>query len=213
MKYSFIIWDWNGTIVEDAQLCVDIVNQQLQNFKLNEVDLEYYLKNFRFPVSSYYEQIGLPTDYESISEISSQFIKEYRKLYRSCTIHNGANSCFEKLRYVGIHQSILSASKQTDLLSFILHFKLEHYFQYISGVDNVFASGKSNISHDHLKKLNTDKSKVLLIGDTLHDAEIAQNLQVDCLLFSGGHNSLEILTESDFPIVENFGEICNYVLD
>ena len=51
MKYSFITLDWNGTIVDDAQLCVDIVNQQLQNFKLNEVDLEYYLKNFRFPVS------------------------------------------------------------------------------------------------------------------------------------------------------------------
>ena len=213
MKYTYIIWDWNGTIVDDAQLCVDIVNQHLKNFKIKEVSLDYYLNNFRFPVSSYYDQVGLPTDLESLNKISSEFINKYRKLYKVCNIHSGANACFEKLRSVGIYQSVLSASMESDLLSFILHFKLDHYFENISGVGDFFASGKSNISHDHLKKLNTDKSKVLLIGDTLHDAEIAQNLEIDCLLFSGGHNSVEILTESDFPIVGTFDEICNYVLD
>ena len=51
------------------------------------------------------------------------------------------------------------------------------------------------------------------MGDTLHDAEVAQKLDVDCLLFSGGHNSREILSESTYQIVDSFDEIYQYILD
>ena len=74
MKYSHVIWDWNGTIVNDAQFCVELVNELLLEFNQEQVSLEFYLDNFQFPVSSYYSKIGLPTDSQSTNRISSQFI-------------------------------------------------------------------------------------------------------------------------------------------
>ena len=213
MKYSYVIWDWNGTIVNDAQLCVDIVNRQLLNFNLNEVTLDYYLNNFRFPVRSYYEKVGLPTDSLNYNKIAEVFIDEYRRQYKFCDIHQGAVECFNKLNTFGINQSVLSASMESDLYSFISYYKLNHQFTHLSGVSNTLASGKSNISVGHLNKLNSNKSEVLLVGDTLHDAEVALELDIDCLLYCGGHNSREILSESSFQVVDSFNQIYHYILD
>ena len=60
MKIKHIIWDWNGTLVNDAQLCVDIVNEILSEFDIPPVSFEFYRNNFSFPVRNYYDRLGLP---------------------------------------------------------------------------------------------------------------------------------------------------------
>ena len=83
----------------------------------------------------------------------------------------------------------------------------------MSGVNNFYANGKSYIAHEHLAKLTLPKSEILLVGDTLHDAEIAEDLGIDCLLYSGGHNSQTILNRSKFPLIKSIDEVCSWVQD
>lgn len=213
MKYSHVIWDWNGTIVDDARLCVDIVNKLLRDFNQKQVSMEFYLNHFRFPVSFYYQLIGLPTDSVSTKSLSHQFITNYRKGFASCKLQLGIIECLKKLKEWNINQSVLSAGNQADLNSFISFFKLSEYFDIMSGVNNFYANGKSHIAHEHFDKLTLAKSDVLLIGDTLHDAEIADDLGIDCLLYCGGHNSQTILNRSKFPLIESIDEVCSWVLD
>ena len=73
MKYSHIIWDWNGTIIDDARLCVDLVNELLDEFNLERVTIAYYLNNFSFPVKSYYASLGLPIDSKNYKALSEKF--------------------------------------------------------------------------------------------------------------------------------------------
>ena len=77
-----IIWDWNGTIIDDAQLCVSIVNQILSANQLSKVDLNFYRDHFCFPVTTYYKKLGLPVDEASSRSISESFIREYRLRWR-----------------------------------------------------------------------------------------------------------------------------------
>jgi len=37
--------------------------------------------------------------------------------------------------------------------------------------------------------------ETVMVGDTLHDAEVAETLGFDCRLYAGGHNSAERLAE------------------
>ena len=176
MKYSHVIWDWNGTIVNDAQFCVELVNELLLEFNQEQVSLEFYLDNFQFPVSSYYSKIGLPTDSQSTNRISSQFINNYRRRFQSCPTQRGVRACISKLKEFNVNQSVLSAGNQIDLNTFVSHYKLSPYFNFISGVSNFFAHGKADIALKHFNKLALPSSNVLLVGDTLHDAEIAEHL-------------------------------------
>ena len=78
MNFSHIIWDWNGTIVNDASLCVEIVNEILHQYDLEKITLNYYINNFTFPVKEFYELIGLPITTASYKSISDFFISHYR---------------------------------------------------------------------------------------------------------------------------------------
>ena len=117
------------------------------------------------------------------------------------------------LNEFNVNQSVLSAGNQIDLNTFVSHYELSPYFNFISGVSDFFAHGKSDIAQEHFNKLGLPSSNVLLVGDTLHDAEIAKKIGVNCLLYCGGHNSKKVLHESTFPVIESIDEVINWVLD
>ena len=59
-KNSFsIIWDWNGTIVNDAFLFVNIMNGFLSKHRLPNISMENYRDCFCFPVKKYYQKLTL----------------------------------------------------------------------------------------------------------------------------------------------------------
>jgi len=55
------------------------------------------------------------------------------------------------------------------------------------------------------------QKKALLIGDTLHDYEVAQALKVDCLLIAKGHQSEAILRTSAVPVLEDITGVLRYL--
>lgn len=212
MKITHVIWDWNGTLVNDADLCVEIVNELLVEFDQEPVSAKFYLDNFEFPVKKYYNKIGLPTTQNSYDYISNNFIKSYRERYIRCLLQTDALKCISKLFSLNITQSVLSAGMQSDLDTFIKHFRLTKYFQSINGVNDIHAHGKMDLGIRHVNQILAKSSEILLIGDTLHDAEIAQSLGVKCLLYSGGHNSKLLLRQSEFKIIDTLSDILPFLI-
>ena len=211
MKYSHIIWDWNGTIVDDAALCVEIVNELLHQHHLKEVTLNYYKNNFKFPVKEYYKLIGLPITSESYRFLSDYFITNYRERFYQCELQKGILEVLKQFSNLGISQSVLSAASQDDLSRFVSHFSLESYFELTSGVDNILAKGKDSIARNHFDFLGIAKDDILLIGDTCHDHEVADSLGVSSVLLNSGHNSNELLSEVTSCILNSAFELPDFI--
>lgn len=59
MKYDRIIWDFNGTILDDVQVGIDSANELLTRYGLKKIkDVDHYHSIFGFPIKSYYERLG-----------------------------------------------------------------------------------------------------------------------------------------------------------
>ena len=58
MRYKHIIWDWNGTLLDDRWLCVEGINQALVKRDLPPISEDRYRKIFTFPVKEYYKKLG-----------------------------------------------------------------------------------------------------------------------------------------------------------
>ena len=58
-----------------------------------------------------------------------------------------------------------------------------------------------------LELLPHDASEVLLIGDTLHDAEVADAIGVDCVLVAHGYQSRQRLVQSGRPVIDSLSEL------
>jgi phosphoglycolate phosphatase len=206
-RVEHVIWDWNGTLVDDTQLCVNIVNDILAELRIPQVSLQFYRDHFSFPVRSYYEKIGLPVEDESYRVISEKFISEYRRLWRSCSLQSNASTVLSRLAEVGVSQSILSAAKSTDLTTFVSEFGLSSLVDQVTGVSNIDAAGKADISLGHLASLNYDPANILLVGDTVHDEEVATHMGVESLLFTGGHNSSTALKGCASELIDDLQQV------
>ena len=56
--YNHIIWDWNGTLLNDRWLCVEAINQALNKRNLPMLTEGKYKDVFSFPVEDYYKKVG-----------------------------------------------------------------------------------------------------------------------------------------------------------
>lgn len=206
-KHRHIIWDWNGTLVNDTAFCTELLNQSLRKYNLPEINICDYQNRFHFPVESFYRELGFLERGVTFEEISFLFIENYRSGWEHCLLQDESIEIFDLLKQCGKTQSILSASKQGPLEEYIDHFNIRHHFTDLIGVQHHYASGKEAEGLAWIRKKNLNPKEMLLIGDTVHDYEVAQHLGTDCILVSHGHYCRERLESTGALIIDSFREL------
>lgn len=206
-KYKHVIWDWNGTLFNDVELCADIMNNLLMRSNLGTITVEKYREVFTFPVIKYYEALGHNVGSENWEKISHEFIDEYEERKFEQTLYQDSKHVLDKIDKMGISQSVLSAYSQHTLEKLIEHFGLSKYFIRLVGLDNIYAASKLENGIKWMKELGYSKGEVLLVGDTIHDCEVANEIGADPVLLSVGHQSKEKLATCDVLMIDSLSEL------
>ena len=107
-KYRHLIWDWNGTLLDDAWLCRDIMNRQLRRRGLPMLSQEKYEEIFDFPVEKYYRAVGFDWSRESFQKAGTEFIVEYEQRKKECSLQAGASALLGKIAAGGWSQAPVS---------------------------------------------------------------------------------------------------------
>lgn len=206
-NYQHFIFDWNGTLLNDLWLAVDVIDKMLVKRNLQGMTIERYCEVFDFPVKDYYQNVGFDFDKESFEIVGTEFIIEYDKRQYECELQHGAVELIEKLYQKNLHLSILSAREQSMLEQNLKHYGIEHYFPVVSGLNDHYANGKLESGLQLIEKAHVPTSETLLIGDTLHDAEVAKEMGIDCVLIASGHQAIHRLKNSGLTIYDNLKQI------
>lgn len=198
-----VIWDWNGTLLNDVEYCLNILNNLLIDNRLRPLTLEQYRDIFTFPVKDYYKKAGFDFSKKSFEELGKVFIDNYERNKYSLNLFHNA---FEVLKYfesIGIEQYLLSAYKQDNLEEILEHFCIKKFFKKIKGLDNIYAGGKTELGMSLRKEIFYPKEQVLLIGDSLHDEEVAKEMDIQSILISNGHQSAEKLRSNGALVIDD----------
>ena len=209
--YKTIIWDWNGTLLDDVDVSVDCVNVMLENLGLAKTDKAEYFEHIDMPIKKYYENLFLSRKSELKYEICTEnFHKNYPVLAKNVALHKNAVPMLEFFKKAGVKQSIVSAFEKGMLNKQVDELGVRDFFEAVSGNDDVYVGSKSQRAIDLVKSV--DKKKVLYIGDTKDDVKTASDVGCDCVLFSGGHFSKEALEQFGLPIIDDLIELKEYVI-
>lgn len=192
---SHIVWDWNGTLLDDVDICIGILNEMLARSGRAGITKEKYLRIFGFPIRDYYLRAGLTFEELSFEELAEIYIKKYGAASAKAPLTRGAESVLGEIEALGISQSVISASERTILRSQIEERGISRYFSDILGLGDNYADGKTDIAVSWMKNTGQSPENVLFVGDTLHDLEVASHMGCRVLLICGGHQSRERLTE------------------
>jgi len=202
-----IIWDWNGTLLNDLELCIASINRLLEKRNLQLLTHDHYKEVFSFPVKDYYTAIGFDFSKENFSVPAHEFIDLYNAGVPNCSLQPDARKVLDHLRSKGVKQYVLSAMQHTMLEETLKHQKIYAYFNGVAGLDHHYATSKIERGKELIAKFNIDKEKTTMIGDTIHDFEVAEKLGIHCLLIANGHQSEDRLKSTGARVIQGLNDL------
>ena len=206
MKYDYLVLDFNGTIIDDVDLCLNILNHLLEERNYKKVSLEEYKHIFTFPIKNYYINAGFDLERYSFTSISHEFISLYQKASLNCKLYEGINELIDKCNNNRIKVVLLSASQIDNLKEQTDHFGLSEKFEAILGTSTIEAASKVESGKNYFK--DKQDKKILFVGDTTHDAEVASAIGADALLITHGHQARDILLKANpLKVIDSFKEV------
>lgn len=202
-----IIWDWNGTLLDDIAASLRTINVMLARRGLPVINLVEYRDIFGFPIKDCYVKLGFDLRSESWDDVSNEFHKIYMKEVQDTNLRAGITRVLESLASSGKSMSVLSASELSILEGLLEAKGIRKYFKNVYGHSDLYGSSKVKLGRKFQQDTGAPSDHVLLIGDTDHDYEVACELNCRCILLTDGHQARERLQRCDCPIVENVDEL------
>lgn len=202
-----VVWDWNGTLFDDAWLCVEVMDGLLRARGLPGLTPERYAELFDFPVRDYYVRLGFDFVRDPFEIIGAEFIRLYEGRRLECGLQSGARETIAALHAAGIGQSVLSAYRHDTLDELLRHFGLRDRFEHVVGGDDIYAFGKREQGIALLRRIGLPAADVVVIGDTVHDAEVAAAMGADCRLVPCGHQTRAKLAATGARVVESIRDL------
>lgn len=204
---SAVVWDWNGTLLNDVKVSLLSVNEELAARNLPQISEEYYRSHFDFPVKDFYEKLGINFSRDNFDEMSRRFLEIYFRNLRLASLHDGVTDVLQYLKNQGIRQYVLSAMEQKRLEKMLSDYGIDHYFTRIQGLEDIYADGKMSAGRKLMATEKLDGASSWMVGDTLHDLEVAGALGLNCILFSSGHQTRERLLRKHNLVVNDYTEL------
>lgn len=209
---KLVIWDWNGTLLDDTAFCYRIANTMRAERNMPTMaTVEEYRSLFGFPVIEYYRRMGYTFETESYEAISVEFLQLYAEGVHTCPLQPDAVATIETIRDMGIPQILLSATGADRLTNQAALYDLPKYFLDISGADNNLAHGKAGQAVAMMEKYDVAPGEVLFIGDTDHDAEVARTVGCRCVLLVPGHQTRAHLAALGVPLIDTLPEALSWL--
>ena len=209
MNDDYVVWDWNGTLLDDMKAAYDAVSISLRDRGMFVPDHKFYADNFSFPVREYYKKLGFDFSVDSYEDLAVEFFANYVKIKTDLRTH--AKKVLEKLFLNSVKQYILSASEKQMLLSGLEEHKVAVYFTDVIALPSTEADSKIAAGKAYFES-SRPSGKGIMRGDTVHDAETAKELGLDCALIESGNNSRERLERTGAIIIDDLTEVVDIVL-
>lgn len=211
MRFDRVIWDFNGTILDDVDTGIESADELLSRHGLPQMKTrEKYLSLFGFPIIDYYRRLGFDFDRIPFSVLANEWVEIYLEKVKNAPLRNGIRDVVSALRDSGIKQTVLSMTESSMLDRQLDMLGVKHLFDEVCGLDDIYATSKLSLAARWRDEHPGERA--VFVGDTTHDAESAGIIGAECILLTGGHESREKLCGTGALVADSPDGVLKYVL-
>lgn len=200
-----LVWDWNGTLVDDLPLVVAATNVALAAAGGPEVGVDEHRRDFRRPIVDYYADVlGRPVGEAEFARLDRIFQDAYQAGL-PCPLTVDAEDALTS--WAG-PQSLLSMWTHPELTTTVARYGLGKHFARVDGrrePDGALCH-KAPLLAAHLRHLGRAGDEVVLVGDTVDDQHAAAAVGARCVLYTGGFTEERQLRATGAPVVTSLTE-------
>jgi phosphoglycolate phosphatase-like HAD superfamily hydrolase len=203
-----VVWDWNGTLLDDNDAVVAAVNAVCRGYGRPAITLADWQAIFCRPLERCYQRLlGRRLSAEDWAQIDRAYHDAYTELLPGTRLAAGVPEALHGWRAGGGTQSLLSMWFHDHLVALVTELGLAGHFARIDGLRyGVGGGSKADHLAGHLTALALDPAEVVLIGDVVDDAAAAASVGARCVLVSTGITARSALDETGVPVADSVAE-------
>lgn len=199
-----LVWDWNGTLLDDLPIVIEAVNRAIAIFGLTPITADGYRDHYTRPVRDFYNNLfDREVRDEEWLRLNTAFHDAYFELAASADLAPGALAAMRQLQEAGWTQSLLSMSPQDWIDGIVDRLGLTDWFEIVDGLSGPTGGLKAAHLEEHLQVLEIHGSEVVVVGDTPDDVAAARHVGARPILFHGGSHHFDKLKAEGAPIAES----------
>jgi phosphoglycolate phosphatase-like HAD superfamily hydrolase len=203
-----IVWDWNGTLLDDNDAVLTAVNAVCAAFGRDPIDLDHWRSIFSRPLNVCYQRLlGRMLTAEDWAKLDRLYHDTYRELLDTVRLAPGVPDELHRWAAAGRSQSLLSMWFHDELVPLVTEYQLAGLFARVDGL-RVNTGGGSKAEHlaEHLAEQRLDPADVVVIGDVVDDAVAAAHVGARCVLVSTGVMSRAKLLAGGVPVADSVAD-------
>jgi phosphoglycolate phosphatase-like HAD superfamily hydrolase len=202
---THLVWDWNGTLLDDLSLVVEATNRAFAAVGGRSLDSDEHRRTFRRPVAEFYAEIlERAVDAEEFGRLDRIFHDAYRL---GLTTTSLAADAMQAIRSWAGSQSLLSMWFHSELVPAMDTYGLTGVFTRVDGLRTEIGGDlKAGHLARHLDELGIPGDRAVLIGDSLDDALAAESVGAAAVLYTGGFTHPARLRASGRPVADTLVE-------
>lgn len=207
-KYSLVIFDVDGTLLDTTEGVIESVKFVLQKYKLDMPSHKELLKFIGPPI-----QASFMNQYRGISEsLVKEMTKTFRDTYKDVNLlkavpYEGIYVLCDKIIENGMKIAVATYKRQDYAVKLLQYFGFDRYSNILYGADNDNQLKKKDIIELAIQDSGIqDYNKVVMVGDSSHDAIGAEQIGID---FIGVTYGFEFKSHDDVNNFKNIGIVDN----
>ncbi len=204
--YKYIFWDWNGTLIDDADSARLAVNVMLDRRGISPITLEEYRDMIEVPIMNFYDKV-MDTKSETIESLATEFNPLCESFLAEYPLFEGTKPILSMLASRGVRQFIFSSSHRKYIEPKLDRFGIENCFESVVGASDVSVGSKAERTRLFIESLGLDKNDILFVGDMVHDHETAEHVGSDCVLVSAGHQCASALRATGREVFDSLSSL------
>jgi phosphoglycolate phosphatase len=212
MKYTTILFDFDGTMVDSSRIILPCVQNTYRELGMELPSKDILRKFIGPPLNESFKIIGMP------EELINKAVGIYRstfnnKNYEDFLLYPGMRELLTHLQKEGVRLAVASVRLEDKLQEVCIHMDIDRYFEAVCGkVDAEGVLTKEDVVRRALQKLGNPAGQAVLIGDSTFDEEGARQAEIDFVgvLYGFGFVAAKDVHQSVF-IANSVGDLAGFI--
>jgi phosphoglycolate phosphatase len=219
MTKKLAVFDWNGTLIDDAPANLLAFNNCMRFFEKPEISMQQYQETMDFPLVHVYARNGVsPDEYlEKFEGADKAYQDVYLPAAKLMPLRRGTTDLLDYLLDNNFDLMILSNQRIYDLNDQIAERHIPHYFKFVSGNENYDPSHFTRMTKaDRFKEFwnahDYDPAQSFIIGDSLEEPEVAHKFGLMSFSVTWGIFTKErLLSAKPNAVIDELDELRQYL--
>ncbi len=209
-RFDCVIWDWNGTLINDVHIACGAVNDILNDLGRPLIEMSDYYHYMRDGMDHYYDYLFYP-DKAPFDKLVVWFSKYYDIRVRTASLHEGTADVLETLQKMGIKQAIVSSSHKDKVRRDAAAFGIDGFFDEMLGADDLLIGSKTERARLYLEKNGIFPERTLVVGDMTHDRDTAEGIGAEYVVIPKGHQTKALLESKGVNLISDIKDVIELI--